>query len=156
MKTEDDRLRILIVEDEPLIRFILTRVFSEIAETKTAESAEEALEEIGTRHYDLCFLDYNLPGMNGLEALKIIKEKSKKTKVVIMSGSYFDEDMQKQVEETAYAFIEKPFELKQILDVVKNNEVFQALRSPQAGANTSNYPNVMAIINGQSNEVSLM
>ena len=64
--------------------------------------------------------------------------------------------MQKQVEETAYAFIEKPFELKQILDVVKNNEVFKTLRSPQAVANTSNYPNVMAIINGQSNEVSLM
>ena len=90
MKTEDDRLRILIVEDEPLIRFIFTRVFSEIAETKTAESAEQALEEIGTQHYDLCFLDYNLPGMNGLDALKIIKEKSKKTKVVIMSGRYFD------------------------------------------------------------------
>lgn len=38
------------------------------AEVKTVGSAEEALSEIGAHHYDLCFLEYMLPGMNGLEA----------------------------------------------------------------------------------------
>lgn len=113
-------MRILIVDDEPLIRFIFSMFIMEYAESKTVESAEKALDEIKSHHYDLCFIDYNLPGMTGLEALKIIKEQSEKTKVVIMSGDYFNEDIKKQIEENAYAFIEKPFELSQIVEVVKN------------------------------------
>ena len=56
------------------------------AEVKTVGSAEEALSEIGAHHYDLCFLDYMLPGMNGLEAMIIINKRSAHTKVAIMTG----------------------------------------------------------------------
>lgn len=119
MKTKSNPLRVLIVDDEPLIRFTLSMLIIENAESKTVESAQKALDEIKSHHYDLCFIDYNLPGMTGLEALKIIKKQSEKTKVVIMSGNYFDEGIKKQIEESAYAFIEKPFKLSQIMEVIK-------------------------------------
>ena len=122
-------MRILIVDDEPLIRFILSMFIMEYAESKTVESVEKALNEIKSHHYDLCFIDYNLPGMTGLEALKIIKEQSGKTKVVIMSGDYFNEDTKKQIEENAYAFIEKPFELSQVIEVVKNADAAQVIKT---------------------------
>jgi CheY-like chemotaxis protein len=70
------------------------------------------------QHYDLCFLDITLPGMTGLDALKIIKELSPITKVTIMTGNFLDEAMTRQIEETAYALIEKPFELLHIQAVV--------------------------------------
>lgn len=122
-------MRILIVDDEPLIRFILSMFIMEYAESKTVESAEKALNEIKSHHYDLCFIDYNLPGMKGLEALKIFKEQSEKTKVVIVSGGHFNEDIKKQIEENAYAFIEKPFELSQIIEVVKNADAAQVVET---------------------------
>ena len=80
--------------------------------------------------------------MTGLEALKIINERSKKTKVVIMTGSYFDEDMIRQVEENAYAFIEKPFEISHILELAKNVEVTLTERSDKTDAKSSKHPKI--------------
>ena len=87
MRKDSSPLRILIVDDEPLIRDGLCRFLDKESSVMTVGSAEEALEEIRAQHYDLCFLDVILPGMNGVEAMKIIKELSPSTKVAIMSGA---------------------------------------------------------------------
>jgi DNA-binding NtrC family response regulator len=118
MKKEGTTLRVLVVDDEPLILYSLSRFLKKKAAVKTVASAEEAIDEIVAQHYDLCFLDITLPGMTGLDALKIIKELSPLTKVTIMTGNFLDETMTRQIEETAYAFIEKPFELLHIQEVV--------------------------------------
>jgi len=125
MRTDATALRILVVDDEPLIRDGLCRFLEKNSSVMTVGSAEEALEEIRTQHYDLCFLDVILPGMNGLEAMKIIKELSPNTKVAIMSGSYLCEDMKRQIAENALEFIEKPFELSRIREIA--NRVAVAL-----------------------------
>ncbi|MGB3649495.1 MAG: response regulator, partial [Desulfobulbales bacterium] len=57
-----------------LILMSLSRFLRKIALVKVASTAEEALEAIGEQHYDLCFLDFILPGMTGLDAMKIINE----------------------------------------------------------------------------------
>jgi len=111
-------LRVLIVDDEPLILLILSRFLKKKMEVKTVASAEEAIDEIVAKHYDLCFLDISLPGMTGLEALKKIKRLSPFTKVTIMTGNFLSETMTRQIEDAAYAFIEKPFELLHIQNVV--------------------------------------
>ena len=118
MKKEGTTLRILVVDDEPLILYSLSRFLKKKAAVKTVASAEEAIDEMVAQHYDLCFLDITLPGMTGLDALKIIKKLSPITKVTIMTGNFLDETMTRQIEETAYAFIEKPFELLHIQEVV--------------------------------------
>ena len=118
MKKEGTTLRVLVVDDEPLILYSLSRFLKKKAAVKTVASAEEAIDEIVAQHYDLCFLDITLPGMTGLDALKIIKELSPITKVTIMTGNFLDETMTRQIEETAYAFIEKPFELLHIQEIV--------------------------------------
>jgi DNA-binding NtrC family response regulator len=118
MRKDGSPLRILVVDDEPLIRDFLCRFLDKNSSVMTVGSAEEALEEIRTQHYDLCFLDDILPRMNGMEAMKIIKELSPNTKVAIMSGSYLCEDMKRQIAEAALEFIEKPFELSRIREIV--------------------------------------
>ena len=117
MKTNDTPLRVLVVDDEPLIRSGLYRIFKKSAEVKTVGSAEEALAEIGAHQYDLCFLDYILPGMNGLEAMKIINKRSAHTKVAIMTGSHLEEGTREQIEDIAFEFIEKPFEVSRIREI---------------------------------------
>ena len=125
MRKDSSPLRILIVDDEPLIRDGLCRFLDKNSSVMTVGSAEEALEEIRTQHYDLCFLDVILPGMNGVEAMKIIKELSPSTKVAIMSGGYLCEDMKRQIAEGALEFIEKPFDLSRIREIA--NRVAAAL-----------------------------
>ena len=125
MRKDGKLLRVLVVDDEPLIRDGLCRFLDKDSSVMTVGSAEEALEEIRTQHYDLCFLDVILPGMNGVEAMKIIKELSPSTKVAIMSGGYLCEDMKRQIAEGALEFIEKPFDLSRIREIA--NRVAAAL-----------------------------
>ena len=117
MKINGTPLRVLIVDDEPLILLVLSMLFKKNAEVKTVSSAEEALTEIRMQYYDLCFLDIVLPGMNGLDAMKIIYELSPNTKVAIMTGSSLDEAVKLQIDNLAYEFIEKPFELSRIREI---------------------------------------
>jgi len=117
MRRDGTTLRVLLVDDEPLILHILSRFLNRSVMVKTVASAEEALDEIVTQHYDLCFLDVTLPGMTGLDAMKIIHELSPITKVAIMTGNLLDEAMKMHIDDTAYAFIEKPFSLSHIRGV---------------------------------------
>ena len=125
MRKDCSSLQILVVDDEPLIRDMLCRFLDINSSVMAVGSAEEALEEIRMQHYDLCFLDVILPGMNGVEAMKIIKELSPSTKVAIMSGGYLCEDMKRQIAEGALEFIEKPFDLSRIREIA--NRVAAAL-----------------------------
>jgi len=117
MQRDSKPLRVLVVDDEPLIRYGLFRFFENNAEVKTVGSAEEAIAEIGTQHYDLCFLDFILPGMTGLEAMKIINERSANTKVAIMTGSHLDEALKQEIDNTAFAFMEKPFQISRVREI---------------------------------------
>ena len=119
MKSNSTSLRVLVVDDEPLIRFTLSMILKNNAEVKTVATAEEALDEIEAQHYDLCYLDIILPRMTGLDAMKIINELSPKTKVAIMTGSCLHEVMKEQVDDFAYAFIEKTFGLSDIKEVAE-------------------------------------
>lgn len=105
--------KILIVDDEPLILFGLSRTFQDLAEVKTVGTGEEACDEINSSFYDLCILDIFLPGKNGMEVMEEIQQKSPKTKVVVMSA-FADDEMRKKIEQKACMFLEKPFNLADI------------------------------------------
>jgi len=119
MKKDFKTLRVLVVDDEPLILMCISRFLKSIAFVKTVSTAEEALDAIKEQHYDLCFLDVNLPGMTGLDAMKIINELSPNTKVAIMTGNLLNEAMKQQVDDYAYTFLEKPFALSDIEGVAE-------------------------------------
>jgi len=68
--------RILIVDDEPLIRQSLAGVLEdERYETNSVESGEACQEELTRASYDLVLLDVWLPGMDGLETLARIQDR---------------------------------------------------------------------------------
>jgi DNA-binding NtrC family response regulator len=119
MKKDFKTLRILVCDDEPLIIMSISRFLKKVALVKTVLTAEEALDAIDEQHYDLCFLDVTLPGMTGLDAMKIIAEQSPNTKVAIMTGTLLNEAMKEQVDDYAYTFIEKPFALSDIEGAVE-------------------------------------
>ena len=119
MKKDFKTLRILVVDDNPLILISMSRFLKKIALVKTVSTAEEALDVIKEQHYDLCFLDVTLPGMTGLDAMKLISKLSPNTKVAIMTGTLLDETMRQQVDDYAYIFLEKPFALSDIEGVAE-------------------------------------
>lgn len=111
--------RILIVDDEPLILYGLSKTLHGLAEVKTVTTGEEAILEVKSCFYHLCFLDINLPDINGLDVMEKVKEISPETKVVIMTASHVTDNMKRAIEARADYFIAKPFKLPQIKVIAK-------------------------------------
>jgi two-component system, NtrC family, nitrogen regulation response regulator NtrX len=115
--------RILVVDDEPLIRQSLAGVLEDEGYlTHAVDSGEECCEEINRTLYDLVLLDVWLPGMDGLETLARIQEVSfdKRPVVVIISGHGTIETAVKATKMGAFDFLEKPLTIEKVMVVVKN------------------------------------
>src|SRR5215468_209686 len=113
--------RILIVDDEPGIRQSLKGVFEDEGfTTESAASGEDCLKKIEESIYDLVLLDIWLPGMDGIETLRRLREKSPDTPVIIISGHATIATAVAATKLGAYDFIEKPLSLEHTLLVARN------------------------------------
>jgi CheY-like chemotaxis protein len=105
--------RILIVDDESLIRYALSAALrQDDTHVKAVPCGKDALGEIDALFYDLCFLDVNLPDINGLDLMKTIKKSSPATKIIIMTGGVVDKpEMVQSIQANAILLLSKPFDL---------------------------------------------
>jgi DNA-binding NtrC family response regulator len=109
--------RVLIVDDEPLIRSGLSKALKGLAVVETADSGAQAMACIAARFYDVCFLDLLLPDIGGLDVMRRIRKTSPNTKVAIMTA-YANEAMAETIRREADRFLEKPLDLSQIREIV--------------------------------------
>ncbi len=115
--------RILIVDDEPLIRQSLAGVLEDDGyATHSVGSGEACLEELHHATHDLVLLDVWLPGMDGLETLSRIQEIpfADRPVVVIISGHGTIETAVRATKLGAFDFLEKPLTIDKVTVVIKN------------------------------------
>ena len=100
---------LLIVDDEPGIRKVLKIELSDEGYTVvTAESGEKALEEFRIHTPEIVLTDIKMPGMNGIELLRSIKQENPDTEVIMISG-HGDMDLAIQsIKHDAIDFVTKP------------------------------------------------
>ena len=78
---------ILIIDDEATLRQSLARILKQAGfEVMIAETAEQGISYISTTMFDLVFMDLRMPGMNGLEALKIISASYPALPIVLLTA----------------------------------------------------------------------
>ena len=108
-------LRLLIVEDEKQICDMVAKSLYDAGyEVDTCYDGEEALECILSEEYDLIVLDLNLPGMDGMEILKELRQKNEETKVIILSARGQIADKVEGLDAGANDYMEKPFHLQEL------------------------------------------
>ncbi|MBB6670579.1 MULTISPECIES: response regulator [Cohnella] len=107
--------KLLIVDDQIGIRILLLEVFSvEGYETFQAANGRAALEIVRNHTPDLVLLDMKIPGMDGLEILKQIKEMNREIKVIMMTA-YGELDMIKEATDLgALMHFTKPFDIDEL------------------------------------------
>ncbi|MDD9148276.1 MULTISPECIES: response regulator [unclassified Sporolactobacillus] len=116
----DHGVKLLIVDDQYGIRLLLNEIFQkEGYRTLLASSGPQALKAVHEHDPVLVLLDMKIPGMNGLETLKRIKQEKPEVKVVIMTA-YGDQDIiRNAIAGGAIAHFSKPFDLQELTDLVK-------------------------------------
>ncbi|UCF63868.1 MAG: response regulator [bacterium] len=115
--------RLLIVDDEESLTFSLYQVFINVpmeCEVLTASNGDEALSKINQGEFDLVITDIAMPGINGLDLLSMIKAKHPNTKVIVITAYGSDENKDQAYKRGAENYIEKPFDLFEIRDLVIN------------------------------------
>jgi len=105
--------RLLVVDDENEICDFLKLFFEERKyEVHTASSGQEALDAIPKVKPHVVLLDIHMPGMDGLTALKHIKEKHPKIKVIIVTALETREKIEEAIRNGADNYITKPLSLE--------------------------------------------
>lgn len=111
--------RILVVDDDrstrQLIRLQLRAAGHSV---ETAADGKSALERVGRRKFDLVLLDVWMPGMDGLELLARLRDAPSRPRVVVMTADDTSETLLRAVRGQAYRYVTKPFEPKELLDLV--------------------------------------
>ena len=113
--------RILIVDDELVVRDSLQKWFdSEGYDAGAVSSGREALFEVQQKQYDLALLDIKMPGMDGMELQKKLREVDSDLTVVIMTGYASVETAVEALKMGAYDYITKPIDPDELVHLVSN------------------------------------
>jgi len=103
---------LLIVDDDQIIRGILVELLSSEHRCQAAESAEQALTLMESKHFDVAIVDISLPGMSGLELFGHIRQRWPKTQVIITTGIDYHQYVENIIEMGAADYLVKPFQLQ--------------------------------------------
>lgn len=125
-----DKSKILVVEDEKNMREILSILLEEEGyEVVTAPNGAVGIEQIKNDIYDLIITDIKMPGYNGFDVLKVAREVSPESLVIMITAFGTTESAVEAMKLGAYDYIHKPFKIDEIRLVVKNALEKKRLRS---------------------------
>jgi PAS domain S-box-containing protein len=115
------RKRVLIIDDEPLLRDTLTRVLTGEHDITTACSGADALDKLAAASFDAILCDVMMPGMNGLEVYRRIAEDHPglERKMVFITGGTFSPEIDDMLAATHNRTLTKPFQIGDVIAAVE-------------------------------------
>lgn len=109
--------KVLVVDDDKMVRNIICRALSDTYETITAENGLEGIDKVHSENPDFILLDVEMPGMNGYEVCDQLKQNpdTQNKPVLFLSSHSSLRDRMLGYEAGATDFIVKPFETEELL-----------------------------------------
>jgi len=111
--------KILVIDDDEGIVYALRQLFTKDGyEVATAQNASSGLQLISGEKPSLVFMDINMPGMNGLDTLRKVKENYPGLPVIMITGFGTVETAVRAMQFGAFDYLTKPLDIKQVRKVV--------------------------------------
>jgi DNA-binding NtrC family response regulator len=115
------RLRVLFVDDEEeLVSAVTERLELRGVEAVGCLSGRHALEILGSDRFDVVVLDVKMPGLGGLEVVRMINEQHPGMKVVLLTGHSSVDDAEAGLRLGAVAYLQKPVDLDALLTILRS------------------------------------
>ncbi|NTV18826.1 MAG: sigma-54-dependent Fis family transcriptional regulator [Bacteroidales bacterium] len=113
--------KLLIVDDEQSVRYSFKKLFnSSNYKISEAGNADEAIAAFSKEKPNLVILDIEMPGKDGIQVLKEIKELSPKTPVIIITAYGSGDRVIKAMKYGAYEYVEKPFDIPRLIFIIED------------------------------------
>ncbi len=120
---------LLIVDDEKAVRYAFERTFGGEYTIRTAENGREAVEAVDRGEPDAVLMDIRMPGMDGLQALAIIKETHPHLPIIMVTAFADSASAMQAMKDGAFDYVSKPFdndELRQVINKALGSSRIQA------------------------------
>jgi signal transduction histidine kinase/DNA-binding response OmpR family regulator len=116
-----EEYKLLLVEDNLINQKVAVKLFQSMGfEVEIAENGKIALEYVTSKDYDIIFMDYQMPVMNGIEATKIIRSWGKDIPIVALTANAMKGDREKFIEAGMNEYLSKPFKRSELLQVLND------------------------------------
>jgi DNA-binding NtrC family response regulator len=113
-------LRVLIVDDEEeLVQALVERLQLRKIDATGVTSGSEALERIDCDSYDVMLVDVKMPGLGGIELVRLVKSKCPKMAVVLLTGHGSSQDAKEGIRLGAFDYLMKPVRLENLLSILE-------------------------------------
>ncbi|NVM57297.1 MAG: response regulator [Desulfobacterales bacterium] len=114
-------MRVLLVDDEEtLLEFLSKRLLKQGYTVKATFSGEEAIEAAGQEHYDVAVVDLKMPGMDGVETQKTLKEIQPFLQCIVLTGHGSIETALESGQQDAFQYLLKPVDYDNLVAVIKD------------------------------------
>jgi signal transduction histidine kinase len=118
-------LRVLAAEDHPANRLVLQALLEPVGVAVTfVENGREAVEAVVASAYDLVLMDVNMPVMDGVSALKAIRELAgdpSRTPVHMVTANVFEEDVRRYLDAGADGVLKKPIDVRELFALMERS-----------------------------------
>ena len=112
---------VLIVEDEKLLRLMIAKLLQVSGyRVLTCGDSLQALKLVEKKSFDLVITDLMMAGATGMDVLRAARKCQPRAKVIIITGTPSPQTLLEAKREGAYAYLRKPFQLKQFLSILKD------------------------------------
>jgi DNA-binding NtrC family response regulator len=121
MMDEERKIRLLIVDDdEKLLKTMAERLALNDFDVTTANQGKLAVKAAKKGHFDVAILDLKMPGMDGMELLKILKKRHKFLEIIMLTGFASIDSAVECAKLGAFGYIEKPYQFDALLEKLKD------------------------------------
>ncbi len=131
-RTHFEDLSVLVAEDNEINRRIAEKMLQAIgASVDLVENGVEAIEACSKKHYDIIFMDQNMPEMDGLEATRALRARSStaETPILALTASILDEDRTACIDAGMNDFLTKPVRREDLIQAIQHHCPTIAARS---------------------------
>ncbi|MEJ2724814.1 MAG: response regulator [Deltaproteobacteria bacterium] len=120
MPEEKNKIRLLIVDDdEKFLNTIAERLGLKDFDVTTASEGTQAIKAAKKAKFDLAILDLKMPGMDGMELLRLLKQKHRFLEIIILTGYASIDSAVECTKLGAFGYLEKPYDFKKLLEMLK-------------------------------------
>ncbi|MEO1953775.1 MAG: response regulator, partial [Campylobacterales bacterium] len=123
------KMKILLMEDDPVLSDILLDFLSESFDIDYAFNADEVYKQMESNKYDIFIFDINVAGKTGLELLAELREFNDTTPTIIITAYTDTQYLKKAFELGAHDYIKKPFELEELQARIQNTQKIYNIES---------------------------
>jgi DNA-binding NtrC family response regulator len=119
--SEEKSIKLLLVDDEvDFLKSLSERLSLRDFEVTTASDGKQAIKAAKKGHFDVAILDLRMPGMDGTEVLKVLKDKHKWLEVVMLTGHGSVDSAVEAGKLGAFGYLEKPYEFDNLVGMLKD------------------------------------